>query len=705
MKAANLLKLSKFETLNVPKFIIIESDKDLDKIDNLSDGILYSVRSSCEAEDSLDKSFAGQFETYLNINKSSLKEKALEVFKSFGNYKGRVIIQEMIQADYSGVIFTSNPIGILNETVIVIGSGLGNNIVEDKIETTTYYYNTDDRLYYYEGEKLINENLLMKLMERANAIKILFGIPMDIEFAIEEGVIYILQARPITTLKETTNRIILDNSNIIESYPGISLHLTQDFVEEIYYKVFKSLIKRLVKNNKFVDTMDKDLQHMVRVCNNRVYYDITNWYKVLNLLPCSKRIISIWQDMLGVNNRDVSTLDKVNIGIKIKVVNSFINLLITCPKKMKALNESFDSLYEEYRLKLEEISSVTDLLGAYDMIMTELTDVWDITLVNDMYTFLFTAISGRIGKEKISGIKNIESMKPVDELNTLVKIYTIQKESKFFCDKVNEYIEKYGDRCLEEIKLETKTYRTNPEILLDYIRNAEVDNKSIEHKHKEEKKDNFFVKRAKVGVYNRETSRMNRSRIFGLARDIMLKIGEQLKSLGYIEDKTDVFYLHLDELKNTEYNKYRDIIDIRKQDINNSKHVPSYSRLEFIDRVINKDIRATWEKENRHELYGVASSTGKIVGEVVVIDKVNIGINTKDKIIVTESTDPGWVFLIQNCSGIIAERGSMLSHTAIITRELGKPSVVNVKGAMQLLKTGDIVELDGYTGKIRKVNS
>ena len=76
----------------------------------------------------------------------------------------------MIQSDYSGVIFTANPTGILNEMVIVAGEGLGCNIVEDKISTTTYYYNVDDKNYYFENENIFNRNLLGGLY-RENLVK------------------------------------------------------------------------------------------------------------------------------------------------------------------------------------------------------------------------------------------------------------------------------------------------------------------------------------------------------------------------------------------------------------------------------------------------------------------------------------------------------------------------------------------------------
>lgn len=74
--------------------------------------------------------------------------------------------------------------------------------------------------------------------------------------------------------------------------------------------------------------------------------------------------------------------------------------------------------------------------------------------------------------------------------------------------------------------------------------------------------------------------------------------------------------------------------------------------------------------------------------------------DTTGKILVARSTDPGWVFLLQNAAGIIAERGSLLSHTAIISRELHKPAVVNVRDCTKILKTGERVRLDASEGTV-----
>ena len=99
-------------------------------------------------------------------------------------------------------------------------------------------------------------------------------------------------------------------------------------------------------------------------------------------------------------------------------------------------------------------------------------------------------------------------------------------------------------------------------------------------------------------------------------------------------------------------------------------------------------------------LTGTRTSLGKVTGEAIVIHDVSKNPDVQDKIIITRSTDPGWIFLLENCKGIIAEQGSILSHTAIISRELKKPAIVNVKDATKVIKTGDWIELDADSGTV-----
>lgn len=698
MKAENLFKLKEVEGIDtlIPDFSVIRNISELN-MDNFNEDKLYAVRSSCDVEDSSESSYAGQFKTVLNVKKEDLKEAAKQVFESYGAHTGKVIIQEMVLSDFSGVIFTANPIGILNEMVIVTGKGLGDGVVEDKVNTSTYYYNVDDKIYYYDGENLLKNNTVKELIRIAEKIRLHFDFEADIEFALQDGKVYILQVRPITTLKDVKEIIVLDNSNIVESYPGISLPLTQDFVKEIYYKVFKSLVLRLTADEVLVGKMDEHLKNMTDIANARVYYRISNWYNVLNLLPFSKKIIGIWQEMLGVTNKNVTYNFRVGFKTKFHVLCSFINLIITSPKKMEWLNQYFVNKLDEYRNRIDVAKTTEELLHAYETIMQDLTAVWDITLVNDMYSFIYTALSGKKGKERLANIKNLESMKPVIELNELVKIYKSYGPGDEYIEKEKAYIENYGDRCPEELKLETKTYRTNPELLREYVQGAEVLKLG---QAVSEGKEKFFVKRAKIGIYNREISRMNRTRIFGMAREIMLRIGENFVLQGHLENREDVFYLFYEEL--TVSKDYRKLVKERRQLYKNYESIPAFSRLVFKDEIIHKNYvhSGTELLEKPDKLYGIASSVGVATGEVIVIEKPDINIDTSGKIIVTKTTDPGWVFLIKNSLGIIAEKGSMLSHTAIITRELKKPSVVNVKDITKVVKTGDVVELNAVEGMI-----
>lgn len=203
MKHKNL-EILREHHINVPSFIVVDRKEELDL--SFSKEELFAIRSSFEVEDDDESSFAGQFETFLNVERKnvfSYVDKVKESYKKLNitNTASKVIVQEMIQSDYSGVIFTANPTGILNEMVIVAGEGLGCNIVEDKIAATTYYYNVDDKNYYFENETILNQTILNDLIKAAVKIKEIFQKDMDIEYAVKDDNIYILQARPITTLK------------------------------------------------------------------------------------------------------------------------------------------------------------------------------------------------------------------------------------------------------------------------------------------------------------------------------------------------------------------------------------------------------------------------------------------------------------------------------------------------------------------------
>jgi pyruvate,water dikinase len=101
---------------------------------------------------------------------------------------------------------------------------------------------------------------------------------------------------------------------------------------------------------------------------------------------------------------------------------------------------------------------------------------------------------------------------------------------------------------------------------------------------------------------------------------------------------------------------------------------------------------------------GLACCKGVVTAKVRVIEDPRVEALGPGEILVARHTDPGWIAVFANAAGVIAERGSLLSHSAIVAREMGVPCVVSLKGVTQWLKTGDTVRLDGGAGTVERVS-
>lgn len=749
-KKADNLKILSERGINVPLFSVINGKDAGDDnclnafiqntVKSIGDGP-YAVRSSANAEDGNDTSFAGIFETYLNVEESRLGDCIKQCIAALSSQNAKayeenmagelpdaqmnVIVQKMVCSELSGVLFTANPQGILNESTVVVGKGLGEGVVSDTTETTTYYYNNTDGNYFYDGnENLLSEEQLISLIEISGKIKeIMQNEYLDIEFAIEKGRIYILQTRAITTLSDE-NPLILDNSNIVESYPGISLPLTVSFVKTVYCGVFSGLSARILRNGKQLDRYRPVFSQMVGNANGRLYYKISNWYTVIKFLPFNKKIIPVWQEMLGVRNKNYDGA-KVKLPAFVRVMTYFnaVYELLTVQRHMTKLEKTFRGVRDDFLERFPLVKTPEEVWELYDMVAKRLLACWDITLINDLYAFIYTGLYKASLKKKyedyekrandcISGITNLESMRPVNAMITLA--YRRKNMTKEEYDKAfDDYIAKFGDRNLEELKLESKTFRTNPELLTAKLDALSSDEERLSQMYEDicktpessKKSKGFLLKHCQKGIKSREISRLNRSRIFGMVRSMMLKLGEIYADEGLLNSKEDVFWVTLEELRDMCANPVdmRETVSRRKEEYKVYAKLPAYTRLIFEgDEFDRHPVRPMGIEHIREDnkLSGIPCSGGKVTAEALVINDINNIPDVTGKILITKMTDPGWVFLLVNAAGIISEKGSLLSHTAIISRELKLPSVVGVPGLLECVHTGDIVSLNADTGEI-----
>ena len=807
MKARHLEILQE-QGFPVPKFILVSENEEADL--SFSERDCFAVRSNFSAEDGGEHSFAGQFLTRLNVKREKVKEAVQEVFDSYAgslDYKEKanrgkeeycptkrkkaeqrkaeqekveqkklessietVLIQEMLFPEKSGVLFTKNPKGILSEMVVVLGQGLGDKVVEDQENVLTYHYFPGECMYQ-EGQGTglaLDEEELKTLFTLGEKIEQLFQKPMDIEFAIEKGKVYILQAREITTLEKHLPIRILDNSNISESFPGICLPLSESFAVEMYSGIFTSLGRRFL--GKKVSSYEELFQRMVGGFSGRMYYEISSWYDILRLLPFSRKIIPVWQGMLGVSNEEISFSKKrPSFFLKCRIAFLFCYYFFVSQRKMKELDRFFQERYASYSKRVDEEEDAQALYRIFLEMKEDLLREWDITLINDMVSFISTHLYGK--KTAFS----LETMKPVRALSALKAIAGKHGlDSVEYRREKKSYISAYGDRIEGELKLETRTYRTNEELLdrwiLDSLETETAERYELsEAKHslgkacvekncaetnfsekdceetscskkpfEQKQRKSFLYRLAESSCNNREISRLHRTRCFGLMRRIVDKIGE--KTIGF-----DVYYLSLNELKELLFSGKDFSLKIaREKELRKAyERLPVLSRVKLLGKVdrdpLAGEIRVLsyesfkekgniegqigtpgkdgmlgkagriGQMENAGKedgdstprvFFGRGVSKGIFRGEVLKIKSLQEvrATEAKGKILLSYSTDPGWFPYLNMAEGLITERGSLLSHSAILARELEKPAVVNIPNIMAELHSGDIVEIDGDLG-------
>jgi len=743
-KADNLI-LMRDNGIPVPEFVVVTDGKAPDVAWEIS-----SVRSSADVEDGASDSFAGQFDTFLGVAENELQEKIDLCMASVSNesaaeylkqreigkdVKMSVIVQKMIDADLAGIMFTANPQGIMNECVITVGKGTGDKVVSDRTDTTSYYYNTNDDLYYYEGaDDMLTADQIHDLIGISSKIKELLGDYLDIEFSIKDGRIYILQARKITTFAgcDPSKFLILDNSNIVESYPNLSLPLTCGFVGFVYSGVFEGLCRRIIGEGKYLDGLKPVFGNMVGNVNGRMYYKISNWYTLIKFLPFRKKIIPVWQEMLGVKNKtyDEKQDMKVSFAERVRINRRIIRAFLNSPSEMEKLNREFIRINDEFYMSYHEGMSNEELLAQYAVIEKKLLACWDITLINDLYTFVYTGLLKYFLRRKyddaddktnefLSGITNIESLKPVRAMIDLA-YHRKDLSQEEFEKRTEEYIKLYGDRNLEELKLESPTFRTDPSLLIRKIDEYCEDEAKLEEIHKSIMKDDArdmsgesrrirkLAARCTTGISNREISRLNRSRIYGMVREIVRSLGKNFLAAGLIDSEKDIFYLTYGEMFAMAKEPFdaKDRIKQRKNEYRMYKCLPAFSRIIFEKTEFSKhhvSVNSHRMRSSEGVMQGVPCSGGISEGEALVVEDISMLEGCKDKILVTKMTDPGWVFYLASAKGVISQKGSILSHTAIISREIGIPSIVGVTDVMNRINTGDIVKMDGSSGRIEIV--
>jgi len=224
----------------------------------------------------------------------------------------------------------------------------------------------------------------------------------------------------------------------------------------------------------------------------------------------------------------------------------------------------------------------------------------------------------------------------------------------------------------------------------------------------------WVLRQTRARVRERENLRFERTRLFGRVRRIFVALGREFHARGLLETPGDVFCLELEEVLGfcdgtTTTADLKGLVSLRRAEF------ARYAQMEApADRF---ETRGPVHQGNRFrpaasakpeaaadgDLHGIGCCPGVVRGPVRVVTDPRNAVVKPGEILVAERTDPGWIMLFASAAGLLVERGSLLSHAAIVSREMGIPSIVAIAGITQQLKDGEWVEMNGSTGVVKKI--
>ena len=695
-----------------------------------------AVRSSATAEDLSDASFAGQQETYLNVRSleallqrikdcfaSCFSDRSIEYRKKSGygenNVKGAVVVQDMIESECSGVMFTANVVNGNRDQMLINSSfGLGESVVSGIVNPDQFILDKygqvisktlgkkECKIIYdenetkkvkvdleYQSKWSIGKEDIVKLYEIGKNIEKLYKKPMDIEWAKKNGKIYVLQSRAITTLNEQNSTLEKNKFEVkikISKMAKKNLAFTLEHVPYAYYPLDYdvSMILGYEKIRLFSE-LGVDKPNNFKIDDN----GIINFYPGKTRL--NKNIFHILKSLKNYSNIEENNKNGKPILSK---CHDDLNRIEGLSLKDKPLKDCKDLL-----LKLEEIQK-------------------NIAFARFKFFIFPAVIMGKKLNRYLKGKNNYSEYDILSNLN--YKTWNINEDlkklsqelkdydkkdtqayNKFKDEKIEEYLKKHGYKsdfnCYPFSGKSWNEDRESFERLLNVTMkssnkdsNNDKYNKVIDTIKKNSGKKQKEIL-GKVEYYRechvyREESQYLWEKCYFLMRKVLNTISYNLNI-----DIKELWFLRFSELLDI---CDKGIIEERDYKIirNRKKHRKEAEDYWGYIQALVSNI-----DESKNSLDGVIGSSGIKQGlACVVLGEEDFYKLKKGDILICNSTSPEWTPLFSLASAVVSNTGGALSHAAIVAREYGIPAVLGTGNATAKIHDGDIVCVDGTKGRV-----
>jgi pyruvate,water dikinase len=682
-----------------------------------------------------------------------------------------VLIQKMIPSQSSGIAFTGEQIVV--ESVWGLGTALvggtatpdryildrdGKTLLDEHIapkSTACYLREQGGIIEKSVPEPLQNQPVLdaetrNHLCDLCIRVEQLFECSQDIEWAIVDGNIIILQARPITV---SPSPEIWSRANIGEMQPGYVTYLSRipENRPDFYVQSLKPLLECFNISEEIPDLT------FTKYIYGHIYANMTTTYETVGKIPgLSPDIIA---QSIGLSNGETSGLTPGPLEM--------IRMLPGALRVMKFMIDLPKKAHEVMPYSLELISQI-NTMNLEEHPLHELdTLVWEVydrnAEVVPIHVCTFMAIMAfynivekilhNIGEPKETTIALISGLEGMCTSQMGIEIWKLAQtasqsplvteiissgeqdilqslkdhaESTHFLEQVEKFMEDYGDRCSQELELSVPRWKETPGIVLTMVANTLHSNApnpltqiEIQKTHRLETQDHILKQLSKnpaekilfskilekIQHYLLVREQLKTTWVKGntAMRMIYLTMARKLTEKGALSTPHDIFFLKMTEVSDViagtlPYDEIPLLIDQRRVE------KEACENLDVPDEIIGEpppleELRRTIQGGTHFE--GIGCSPGIVTGKARVIKDIHQACDIeKGEILVIPVTDPGWSPLFVAASGIIVELGGTLSHGVIIAREYGVPTIVGIKNATDIFHTGQLITIDGGKGLV-----
>jgi phosphohistidine swiveling domain-containing protein len=687
----------------------------------------YALRSSASIEDDDHCSCAGLFLSILKVKGVDQILKSIQaVWQSlesaeYNAYRLKnpglavqprmaVIIQEMIPAIFSGIVFSKNPITGLSETIIEVGRGTGDELAAARHNPERWISKWGNWLQRPDPG-LISEELARAIVSQAGSAARQYGRPVDLEWAYDGQSLYFLQVRPITQLDIP----VFSHRIAREMLPGIIKPLVWSVNTRLINQIWADILKKLT------GSLTYRPEELTGHFYYRAYINMTVFGRVFERLGMPYEALELLFGLEHEGPDKPRMRPGAGILARLPYLAAFVFRFIWIEWSFKRLLKEKQSKYQNLVRQMKPGLTAAEWLDMARRVFDETIPVAYFNIMIPMLAMMYFRLLASMLKKhgydarslEMSGVSAVkDSYNPrlyLEKLRDKYRLWehALDPEAETALEQdIKLFLEQYGHFSDSGNDCSSIPWRENPALIRQMLAQPGIDRK-IDHKTltfkdlilpRSRRAIIYFVYRraCRFAVYREMISSLYTFG-YGQFRPCFVNLGEQFAVHGIIENKEDVFYLYWQELQdlvnNPVISNQQSLVERRSQDI------AEYRDAVLPDLIFGLE-QPPVQKECPVVLHGIPTSLGTYTGPARILKSLMEfeRLNNGDVLVIPYS-DVGWTPLFARAGAVVAESGGILSHSSIVAREYRIPAVVSAPGACRIVD-GTIITVNGYTGDI-----